>query len=42
MIERMRSFYYSRMTNMAMLLVAVSSVLVSICALVVAIVALKH
>ncbi|KVD07868.1 hypothetical protein WM04_12260 [Burkholderia ubonensis] len=42
MIERMRSFYYARMTNTATLLVAVSSVLVSFCALAVSIVALKH
>ncbi|WP_434716348.1 hypothetical protein [Paraburkholderia sp. A3RO-2L] len=42
MIERMRGFYYARMTNTAMLLVAVSSTLVSFCALVVSIIALKH
>lgn len=42
MIEKMRSFYYARMMNTAMLLVALSSMLVSICALVVAVVALKH
>lgn len=39
---QMREFYYARMTNTAMLLVAVSSTLVSLCALVVSIVALKH
>lgn len=42
MIERMRSFYYARMMNSATLLVAVSSALVSLCALVVSIVALMH
>jgi hypothetical protein len=42
MIERMRTFYYARMTNTAMLLVAVASTLVSLCALAVSIVALKH
>ncbi|GAB5098172.1 hypothetical protein YK56LOC_38880 [Caballeronia sp. HLA56] len=38
-IDRMRSYYYDCMTNTAMSLIAVASVLVSICALLVAIVA---
>ncbi|ACB65898.1 hypothetical protein [Burkholderia ambifaria] len=41
-MRQMREFYYARMTNTAMLLVAVSSALVSLCALVVSIIALKH
>ncbi|PRZ49223.1 hypothetical protein BX589_126132 [Paraburkholderia fungorum] len=41
-IRRMSDFYYARMTNTAMLLLAVASVMVSLCALVVSIVALKH
>ncbi len=42
MIEKMRSFYYARMTNSAMLLVAVAATLVSFFALVVSIIALTH
>ncbi|MGF6575098.1 hypothetical protein ABH945_007227 [Paraburkholderia sp. GAS333] len=41
-IRKMSDFYYARMTNTAMLLVAGASVAVSLCALVVSIVALKH
>lgn len=41
-MRQMREFYYARMMNSAMLLVAVSSALVSLCALVVSIVALRH
>jgi hypothetical protein len=41
-MRQMREFYYARMTNTAMLLVAASSTVVSLCALVASIVALKH
>ena len=42
MIEKMWSFYYARMTNTAMLLVAVAATLVSFFALIVSIIALNH
>ncbi|MEX3845585.1 hypothetical protein [Paraburkholderia sp. BR10882] len=41
-VEQMRTFYYARMMNTAILLVAVSSLVVSLCALVVSAVALGH
>ncbi|TES99580.1 hypothetical protein [Burkholderia cepacia] len=41
-IEKMRSFYYGRMTNTAMLLTAAAAVLVAVCSLVVSVIALMH